>query len=173
MRSSNWMGRSTVFRTLKRLRGGSLGPWALGGAAAQAEVVPSGFSESVIYNGLTELTDVRVSPDGRVFVSEKSGLIKVYPSLESSTPTNAADLRTEVHNFWDRGLLSIALDPQFPTRPYVYALYTLDAPIGGTAPRWGVANGTVDAVPDPAGATDDGCVVSGRLSQLTVSARQR
>ena len=39
------------------------------------------------------------------------------------------------HN-WDRGLLGLALDPDFPAKPYVYALYTYDAPIGGTAPTW-------------------------------------
>ena len=30
-----------------------------------------------------------------------------------------------VYNFWDRGLLGLALDP-FPTQPYVYVLYTYD-----------------------------------------------
>ena len=48
-----------------------------------------------------------------------------------------ADLRTQVHNFWDRGLLGLALDPGFPDNPSVYVLYTYDAAIGGTAPRWG------------------------------------
>ena len=39
----------------------------------------------------------------------------------------------------------MALDPQFPTRPYVYVSYTHDAAIGGTAPRWG------DTCPTPPG----------------------
>ena len=64
-----------------------------------------GFSDSVVFSGLTEPTAVRFSPDGRVFVAEKSGLIKVFDSLKDTTPTVFADLRTEVHNFWDRGLL--------------------------------------------------------------------
>ena len=72
-----------------------------------------------------------------MFVAEKSGLIKVFDSLSDTTPTVFADLRTNVHNFWDRGLLGLALHPNFPTQPYVYVLYTHDAPIGGTAPRWG------------------------------------
>jgi len=83
-----------------------------------------------------------------------------------------ADLRTQVHNFWDRGLLGLALDPQFPTRPYVYALYTYDALPGGSAPRWGTVGGTGDGCPNPPGSTVDGCVVQARLSRLTASGNQ-
>jgi uncharacterized repeat protein (TIGR01451 family) len=57
-------------------------------------------------------------------------------------------------------LLGLALHPQFPSQPYVYVLYTYDAPVGGTAPTFG------DACADPTG---DGCVVSGRLSRLTAA----
>ena len=34
----------------------------------------------------------------------------------------------------ERGLTGFALDPNFPTNPYVYVYYVHDAPIGGTAP---------------------------------------
>jgi glucose/arabinose dehydrogenase len=136
-------------------------------APAGAVTLPSGFRETTVFSGLTQPTAVRFAPDGRVFVTEKSGLIKVFDSLSDPTPTIFADLRTEVHNYWDRGLLGLALDPSFPTRPYVYVLYTYDAPIGGSAPRWGTPGATSDGCPDPPGATTDGCVVSGRLSRLT------
>jgi glucose/arabinose dehydrogenase len=101
-----------------------------------------------------------------VFVAEKSGLIKVFDGLTDPTPTVFADLSTNVHNFWDRGLLGLALDPAFPTRPYVYALYTHDAAVGGTAPRWGTPGVLSDPCPNPPGATASGCVVSGRVSRL-------
>jgi glucose/arabinose dehydrogenase len=128
--------------------------------------LPSGFQQGVVISGLSEPTNVEFSKDGRVFVAEKSGLIKVFDSLSDTTPTTFADLRTKVHNFWDRGLLGLALDPGYPTKPYVYVLYTHDARIGGTAPRWGERGATSDGCPTPPGATDDGCVVSGRLSRL-------
>ena len=57
---------------------------------------------------------MRFSPDGRVFVAEKSGLIKVFASLSSTTPTVFADLRGRVDDYWDRGLLGMTLDPNFP-----------------------------------------------------------
>src|SRR5262245_23893084 len=142
------------------------------GIAAQpaaAATLPPGFQEEIVFSGLTEPTALRFSPDGRVFVAEKSGLIKVFDNLTDTTPTVFADLRTQVHNFWDRGLLDVALAPNFPTDPWVYVLYTFDAAIGGTAPRWGTVNGTFDSCPTPPGATDDGCVVAGRLSRLRAS----
>jgi glucose/arabinose dehydrogenase len=136
---------------------------------AAAASLPPGFQEEIVFSGLTEPTAVRFSPDGRVFVAEKSGLIKVFDNLTDTTPTVFADLRTQVHNFWDRGLLGLALPPNFPTNPYVYVLYTFDAAIGGTAPRWGSVGGTSDGCPTPPGATADGCVVAGRLSRLQAS----
>jgi glucose/arabinose dehydrogenase len=136
---------------------------------ATAASLPPGFQEQIVFAGLTEPTAVRFSSDGRVFVAEKSGLIKVFDNLSDTTPSVFVDLRTRVHNFWDRGLLSMALAPDFPTDPWVYVLYTYDAPIGGSAPRWGSVGGTSDGCSSPPGATDDGCVVSGRLSRMQAS----
>jgi uncharacterized repeat protein (TIGR01451 family) len=136
---------------------------------AFAATLPGGFQESVVFSGLTQPTAVRFAPDGRVFVAEKSGLIKVFNDLFSTTPTIFADLRTNVHNFWDRGLLGLELDPNFPTAPYIYVLYTYDGDSTHPAPRWGTPDTTSDPCPDPPGATGDGCVVSGRLSRLQAS----
>jgi hypothetical protein len=52
----------------------------------------------------------------------------------TATPTVFADLRTNVFNGYDRGLLGLALAPNFPADPRVYVLYSYDAEIGGTAP---------------------------------------
>ena len=137
------------------------------GLAAAAAIAPSGFEQSAALTGLEAPMAVRFAADGRVFVAEKAGLIKVFDDLNDPTATVYADLRTKVHDIWDRGLLGLALDPQFTTgRPFVYALYTHDAAIGGTAPRWG------DDCPTPPGANGDGCVVSGRLSKLTGGSEQ-
>ena len=119
-----------------------------------------------MFSGLTNPTVIQFSPDGRIFIAEKSGLVKFFDNLSDTTPTVFADLRTNVHNFWDRGLLGLALHPSFPTVNGVYVLYAHDAAIGGTAPRWGTAGATSDGCPNPPGATGDGCVISGRLSRL-------
>jgi glucose/arabinose dehydrogenase len=126
-----------------------------GAPTAGAATLPAGFQESVVFSGLTQPTAVRFAPDGRVFVAEKSGVVKVFDSLSDTSPTVFADLRTNVHNFWDRGLLGLALHPSFPATPYVYVLYTYDAAIGGTAPRWGTPGATSDGCPTPPGPTSD------------------
>jgi len=124
-----------------------------------------------VFSGLTNPTAVRFAPDGRIFVAEKRGVIKVFDSLSDSTPTVFADLNVNVYNFWDRGLLGMALAPNFPANPYVYVLYTYDHVLGSTAPapRWGTPGVYSDPCPTPPGATDDGCLVSGRLSRLQAS----
>jgi uncharacterized repeat protein (TIGR01451 family) len=137
--------------------------------AAVASTLPTSFQETVVFSGLTNPTAVRFAPDGRVFVAEKSGVIKVFDSLADTTPTVFADLNKNVYNFWDRGLLGMTLDPNFPASPYVYVLYTYDADIGGTAPKYGTAGVYSDPCPTPPGPTTGGCVVSGRLSRLTAS----
>jgi len=131
--------------------------------AQSLATLPANFQESIVFSGLNHPTAVRFANDGRIFVAEKSGLIKVFDNLTDTNPTVFADLRTAVDDYWDRGLLGLALDPNFPTVPYVYVLYTYDAPPGQTAPVWN------DACPTPPGPTTDGCVVTGRLSRLTAS----
>jgi glucose/arabinose dehydrogenase len=135
-------------------------------ASDQASALPPNFQETVAFSGLANPTAIEFSQDGRIFIAEKSGLIKVYDGLQDGTPTTFADLRTEVHNYWDRGMLGMVLDPGFPADPYVYVLYTRDAMPGGTPPRWGQPGASSDGCPDPTG---DGCVVTGRLTRLTAT----
>ncbi|MFI7639188.1 LamG-like jellyroll fold domain-containing protein [Nonomuraea sp. NPDC049400] len=138
---------------------------ALAGPSAQA--LPAAFQKQTVFSGLNHPSNIEFASDGRVFVAEKSGLIKVFDSLTDTTPATYADLRTRVHNFWDRGLLGLALHPNFPADPRVYVLYAHDAVPGGTAPRWGTAGGTDDPCPTPPGATGDGCLITGRLSVIS------
>ena len=125
---------------------------------AFAATLPPDFQEQVVFGGLVQPTNIEFAPDGRIFVAEKRGTIKVFDNLADTTATIFADLSTNVHDVWDRGLFGLALAPNFPTDPSVYVLYTYDAPPGQIAPVWN------DAVPrDP---NDGTCIVTGRLSKL-------
>jgi glucose/arabinose dehydrogenase len=151
-----------LFRlTLAVLGAASACVFGVGPTTGATTTVPSGFQETVAISGLDNPTTLRFASDGRVFVAEKSGVIKVFDGLDDTEPATFADLRPEVDNYWDRGLLGLALDPDFPATPYVYVFYTYDAPPGGTAPVWN------DSCPGTPGPTTDGCVVSGRLARLT------
>ena len=128
-----------------------------------------GFHDYVVFDGLTRPTSVEFSSDGRIFVTEKRGVLKVFDGLDDTTATVAADLRTNTYNSWDRGMLGLALHPAFPAVPDVFVAYTHDALPGGTAPRWGRPGVDNDTCPTPPGETDDGCVVGARISRLRLA----
>ncbi|MGR7001305.1 PQQ-dependent sugar dehydrogenase [Yinghuangia aomiensis] len=104
--------------------------------------------------GLSSPIDVEFAADGRVFVAEKSGIIKVFASSPATAPTVFADLRTQVHNYWDRGLLGMALAPNFPADPSVYVLYAYDAPPGKSALLLGHRRCRRGRLPQPARPAD-------------------
>ena len=76
--------------------------------------LPQGFQDTEVFKGLEQPTAVRFAPNGMVFVAEKAGKILVYENLEDETPELFKDLRTEVYNHADRGLLGLAVDPAIP-----------------------------------------------------------
>jgi glucose/arabinose dehydrogenase len=133
-------------------------------APAATTTLPPGFSTSLVFSGLTRPTVLQFASDGRVFVGEKGGRVRVFDSLSDPSPTNVKDLSTEVYAEIgsDRGLLGMALDPANSTEStFVYVLYTLDAPIGVAPPVYN------DSCPDPLGT---GCTVGARLSRFEVFA---
>ncbi len=75
--------------------------------------------------GLTRPTNVAWTPDGRTFVVEKDGLLKVV-APGGSTASLVLDLDTRVNSAHDRGLLGLAVDSQFGQHPYLYLLYTYE-----------------------------------------------
>jgi glucose/arabinose dehydrogenase len=109
------------------------------GLAVGCEPAP-GFATTVTQRDLVQPTSFSFAPDGRLFVAEQRGTIQTYESVADRTPSPFADLRRVVHNYGDRGLLSIEVDPGWPTRRYVYVLYSLDAPVGRSAPYYGGSN---------------------------------
>ena len=127
-----------------------------------------GFREEVAIGSLKLPTAVRFAPDGRVFVGEKSGIVKVFDSLTDTTPTVFADLRTKVYNAADRGLTALELDPSFPSRPYVDVAYSHDALPGDVAPHYG----TPGADSDPCFSPSLSCPSDARVSRLTAAGDQ-
>jgi glucose/arabinose dehydrogenase len=130
--------------------------------------LPAGFQDEVAFPGLNKPTAVRFAPNGMVFVAEKNGKIQVFGDLDDETPELFKDLTVETYDHGDRGLLGLAVDPDFPAQPYVYALFTYDHVLGSgkPAPEWGsTLSPTGDDCPDTNGADD--CVVSGRLVRYT------
>jgi glucose/arabinose dehydrogenase len=142
-------------------------------AVASADpALPAGFQDEVVLGKLDQPTNFRFAPDKRIFVAEKPGKILVFDNLADTNPEVFADLRTDVYDNGDRGLLGLALDPKFTEgQPYVYALYTWDHVLGDPVdgkPKYGKAGTSGD--PDcPTQNTSNSCLVSGRLVRLTAA----
>ena len=82
--------------------------------AASAGPPPAGFTDQEVLSGLDLPTNLAFSPDGRVFVAEKGGVIKVYDSLSDPTPSVFADLSAEVYSYGDLGMTGLTLHPELP-----------------------------------------------------------
>lgn len=82
---------------------------------------PAGFAAEQIAIGL-DPTSMTQAPDGRIFVLEKSGSVRIVRNdVLLSTPF----LTLAVDNHNERGLSGIALDPDFDINHYVYLFYTV------------------------------------------------
>jgi hypothetical protein len=90
---------------------------------AAAATLPSGFSEHVVVGGLSSPVAAS-APDGRVFVAEKAGVVKV--AMPGEEAQSLLDISGRVNSYHDRGLLGLAVDRDFSQNGYLYLLYTYD-----------------------------------------------
>ncbi|MFN2446747.1 MAG: PQQ-dependent sugar dehydrogenase, partial [Vicinamibacterales bacterium] len=92
---------------------------------AFAQLVPTGFTDELVVEGLTAPTAFTRLPDGRILIAEKDGLVRVFKN-GALLGTPFIDLRSRVNDYWDRGLIGIAADPAFSTTGHVYVLYVYE-----------------------------------------------
>src|ERR1051325_4361524 len=105
----------------------------------RAATVPAGFTDSLVANGLTNPTAMALAPDGRIFVCEQRGTLRVIKNgVLLSTPF----LTVTVDSAGERGLLGIAFDPNFVSNQLVYVYYTAPTPAHNRVSRF-PANGDV------------------------------
>ncbi len=96
-------------------------------ADAALSGLPAGFTDDTIVKGLLYPTTIAFAPDSRIFVALKSGKVQIVQD-GVTLPTPFIDIGDRVHDNHDRGLLGLAIHPEFPKKPYVYLLYTYDPP---------------------------------------------
>ncbi|MEM0993484.1 MAG: PQQ-dependent sugar dehydrogenase [Bacteroidota bacterium] len=80
-----------------------------------------GFVREQVADGL-DPTKITLAPDGRIFMAEKYGAVRI---IENGQLQTAPFLELEVDNFNERGLLGIAIDPNFEDNGYIYVFYTV------------------------------------------------
>jgi len=107
-----------------------------------AQTFPTGFSQ-VKVGTVYYPTSMAMASDGRIFVTEKAGRVKI---VKNGAVLTTPFYQLTVDQLNERGLSSVALDPNFSTNNYVYIYYTTPtAPIHNRLSRI-TANGDV-AVP--------------------------
>lgn len=99
----------------------------LGGAhAAWSATLPGGFAEAQVASGLNPTT-MAFAPDGRLFLCEKQGRIRVVKNgVMLATPL--VDFTSAVDSWNERGLGSVCVDPSFASNGFIYVYYTAKSP---------------------------------------------
>jgi uncharacterized repeat protein (TIGR01451 family) len=87
--------------------------------------LPSGFAETEVVSGLSAPTAMAFAPDGRLFVAEQGGRLRV---IKSGMLLAAPFLTVTVDSSGERGFLGVAFDPAFASNGYVYVYYTATTP---------------------------------------------
>jgi glucose/arabinose dehydrogenase len=110
------------------------------GSPAQGATVPTGFAETRVATGLPSPTAMAIAPDGRIFVAQQGGALRV---VKNGALLTQPFLTVSVNAEGERGLLGVAFDPNFASNSFVYVYYTTSAsPIHNRISRF-TANGDV------------------------------
>jgi glucose/arabinose dehydrogenase len=94
-------------------------------------VLPPNYQLTTIATGLTQPSALVETPDGRLLVTEQQGTLRVVTTGSdlrtpgTLLPTPALQLTVNFEG--ERGLIGIALDPNFSTNNFVYLYYTVPA----------------------------------------------
>ncbi|MEO8503283.1 MAG: PQQ-dependent sugar dehydrogenase [Acidobacteriota bacterium] len=96
------------------------------GGGATAATVPVGFSEQILTSALSAPTAMAIAPDpdNRVFVTQQGGALRV---IKNDVLLATAFTTLTVDSNGERGLLGVALDPNFATNHFLYLYYTVPA----------------------------------------------
>jgi glucose/arabinose dehydrogenase len=115
---------------------------ACSASTAAGATVPGGFSESAVASGLASPTAMQFAPDGRLFVCEQGGRLRV---IKDGILLAAPFVSLNVNAAGERGLLGVAFDPGFVSNRYVYVYYTATSPVLHNRISRFTANGDVAA----------------------------
>ena len=105
-----------------------------------AATLPVGFSETQIASGLSSATAMEIAPDGRIFVCQQTGQLRV---IKNGSLLATPFLSLTVDSTGERGLLGVAFDPNFAVNNFVYVYYTVPGTIAHNRISRFTANGDV------------------------------
>ena len=92
---------------------------------AHAATSLPGFTDRTVTSGLNNPTAMAVAPDGRVFITEQGGAVRV---VKDGVLLPTPFVNINVDSTGERGAIGITIDPQFPASPFIYVHYTQPGP---------------------------------------------
>ncbi len=95
-------------------------------ARADTYVAPGFSTERVLNFPSHTLVGMQFAPDGRLFIWQKNGVIRIMEPDGDLLPTPFIDLSARVNTLDDRGFWGFAFDPNFETNGYIYLSYTYE-----------------------------------------------
>jgi glucose/arabinose dehydrogenase len=103
--------------------------WVAAPAGATPSYTESAFESVPLANGLDLPTDVAWAPDGRMFIAEKEGYVRVVEANGTLLANPIVDIHDHVIPYGDRGLIGIAVAPaEHSTDIRLYLLYDYGQP---------------------------------------------
>jgi glucose/arabinose dehydrogenase len=97
-------------------------PGSVGHAATG---LPAGFQDATVVTGLSSATAMQFAPDGRLFVTQQAGQLRV---IKNGALLPTPFLNLSVNSSGERGLLGMAFDPNFAVNQFIYLFYTATSP---------------------------------------------
>jgi len=85
--------------------------------------LPEDFVDSIFADGFSNPTSMAFAPDGRLFVAENGGDLRV---VKNGSVLATPFLSVSVDSDGERGLNGITFDPDFTNNGFVYVYYTTD-----------------------------------------------
>ncbi|HEY5808790.1 MAG TPA: PQQ-dependent sugar dehydrogenase, partial [Povalibacter sp.] len=113
-------------------------------SSVEAATLPSGFTETRVATGLASPTAMALSPDGRLFVCQQNGRLRV---IKNGSLLTQPFLTLSVDSSGERGLLGVAFDPDFETNSFIYVYYTTSSsPVHNRVSRFTASGANPDVV---------------------------
>ncbi len=85
---------------------------------------PPGYDVEVFVDGLEVVWSLKFAPDGRLFVTERPGRIRIVSADGDLRPEPWAAFEERVLHEGESGLTGLALHPEYPEQPWIYVMYT-------------------------------------------------
>ena len=87
---------------------------------------PPGVTVETVAEGLDVVWGLQFAPDGRLFLTEKAGRIRIVGPDGALDPVPWVTVQSVTAEIRENGLNGLALHPGFPEEPWVYVMYTVD-----------------------------------------------